>query len=197
MGAPSTARIRFLTWTRTLHIYVSLAAFVALLFFAVTGFLMNHGDWFGVGEKTEVELTGTVPSAMLATEDHLPLVEHLRAEHGATGPVVELDAGETEIRVLFQKPGSTTDVFIDPGTGELSGYRETSGTVAILAAIHKGDDTGNLGALLIDLTAGLLLFVSISGIVLWTTLPKRRRAGLIVVGVGLVVFGVVTALLVL
>ena len=34
-----------LAWTRTIHIYLTMAALALMLFFAVTGFTVNHEDW--------------------------------------------------------------------------------------------------------------------------------------------------------
>ena len=40
-------RSRAYTLSRTLHLYLSLLAFLTLLFFAVTGLTLNHPGWFG------------------------------------------------------------------------------------------------------------------------------------------------------
>ena len=37
-------------WVRVVHIYLSLYAFVVVLFFGATGLMMNHPDWFALDE---------------------------------------------------------------------------------------------------------------------------------------------------
>ena len=42
-----------LKWAHTIHVYATLFGFTLLLFFAVTGFLLNHEDWFGLDKPRE------------------------------------------------------------------------------------------------------------------------------------------------
>jgi hypothetical protein len=43
---------RAYAWARTLHLYLSMLSFLAVLFFALTGLTLNHPEWFG-GERME------------------------------------------------------------------------------------------------------------------------------------------------
>jgi len=50
---------------RWLHIYVSVLGFLALLFFAVTGFTLNHAEWFGRGQEQFRQMQGSIEPALL------------------------------------------------------------------------------------------------------------------------------------
>ena len=72
MSEPSNGTSKPKTWTRRLgslvrwlHTYVSLLGFLALLFFAVTGFTLNHADWFYSGEGAIREMQGRIDPAFL------------------------------------------------------------------------------------------------------------------------------------
>jgi len=72
MSEPSNETSKPKTWTRRLgslfrwlHTYVSLLGFLALLFFAVTGFTLNHADWFYSGEGAIREMQGRIDPALL------------------------------------------------------------------------------------------------------------------------------------
>ena len=72
MSEPSNETSKPKTWTRRLgslfrwlHTYVSLLGFLALLFFAVTGFTLNHADWFYSGEAAIREMQGRIDPALL------------------------------------------------------------------------------------------------------------------------------------
>ena len=72
MSEPSNETSKPKTWTRRLgalvrwlHTYVSLLGFLALLFFAVTGFTLNHADWFYSGEGSIREMQGRIDPALL------------------------------------------------------------------------------------------------------------------------------------
>jgi hypothetical protein len=34
------------SWSRWIHVYLSMISFISLLFFAVTGLTLNHTEWF-------------------------------------------------------------------------------------------------------------------------------------------------------
>ena len=52
---------------RTLHVYSSMAMLMIMLFFTITGFTLNHRDWFsGRGDVVEVELP--LPAALASAE---------------------------------------------------------------------------------------------------------------------------------
>ncbi len=46
---------RALSVARTLHIYVSMALLLLMLFFAFTGITLNHPDWFGASNAIREE----------------------------------------------------------------------------------------------------------------------------------------------
>ena len=68
--------------SRWLHIYLSMASFGILFFFAVTGLTLNHVDWFTRQQHT-VQIRGAMETKYL-TKDvaRLEVVEYLRNTHG-------------------------------------------------------------------------------------------------------------------
>ena len=151
-------RSRAYTLSRTLHLYLSLLAFLTLLFFAVTGLTLNHPEWFGEGAPRK--LSGTLPGAPYlegGSVDWLRLAEDLRAL-GLRGRVA--DRGEAE----------------------------QQGWVAVLNDLHKGRDTPGGWKLFLDLSALFLALVSLTGLLLGVLLPKSRRAALLVLGLGGLLF---------
>ena len=53
------------------------------------------------------------------------------------------------------------------------------GFAAVINDLHKGRDTGPIWKAIIDVSAGLLLFISITGLVLLYFVHKYRLAGVI------------------
>ena len=69
---------KLLHHTRTLHTYLTMLALVMFLFFAMTGFMLNHADWFGLDRTHETTVEMTIPPPAL--HEKLALVEWLRRE---------------------------------------------------------------------------------------------------------------------
>ena len=196
-----------------MHIYCSMFGLAALLFFSVTGITLNHPSWFLSDAERVTEAEGAVDPDWLVGDDsrsvddveeanpvegvdRLAVVEHLRAEHGVDGALAEFNADEYECMVTFRGPGYSADAFIDRETGRYTLTEVRSGAVAVLNDLHKGRDTGPAWSAVIDLSAALMAFVAITGLVLLFFLKLRRGPGLIVAAIGAVVVVAVVLLLV-
>jgi len=171
---------------RLVHVYLTMFGCLLILFFAVTGFMLNHEDWFGFEEALETKTTGTLPSSVLAARDKLALVELLRKDFNVRGPVEPFELDEEVLHVAFKSPGRRDDVEIQRADGQTTVTHQTQGVVALLTDLHRGKPAGPLWRLLIvDGVCVLLLIVSITGLVLWQSLRGRGRYGLLCMAGGL------------
>lgn len=166
-------------WVRVVHIYLSLYAFVLLLFFGATGLMMNHPDWFGQDEPQFSEIEAKVPIELCRQPDRLAIVEHFRKSYQLKGEVTDFQVEDTEFHIVFQHTVSGAQVFVDAQTGEARIEKEAREFAGIMATIHTGEHTGYFGKRVIDVAAVLLIISALSGIILWTSLSIRRRTGLI------------------
>ncbi len=164
---------------RWLHIYASMLGLATLLFFSVTGLTLNHPDWMWGGQRRELRLSGRLNPAWLApggdetSVDRLAVAEELRRSHGLRGLVDDFRVDDAECSVAFKGPGSSADVLIRRDTGAYELTVATEGFLALVNDLHKGRHTGPAWAMVIDVTAGLLTLVALSG--LWLLLYVRRR----------------------
>ncbi|MEY4384058.1 MAG: hypothetical protein RI995_1600 [Bacteroidota bacterium] len=181
-------KTKIASWSRWLHIYVSMVSFVIVLFFSVTGLTLNHLDWFP--EKNIVtELKGKLPVSWVNNPDtskvqKLEIVESLRSNQQVKGLVNDFRMDESEISISFQGPGYTADVYINRQTGNFELSTNEMGFVAVVNDLHKGRDTSNSWKLLIDISAIFLIFISLTGLILLLYLKKRRLWGLILLVLG-------------
>ncbi len=182
--------------SRWLHIYLSMVSFGILLFFAVTGITLNHPDWFFDESQSAVEHSGSVEMSWLGEMDEegsrqkvnkLAIVEHLRSTHKIKGALKEFMADEFQCIVSFKGPGYSADAFIDAETGTYSMEEMKLGFVPVINDLHKGRDTGKTWSWVIDLSALLMVLVSVSGLVLILFIKRRRTAGLMFLVIGSIV----------
>ena len=172
--------------SRWLHIYLSMASFGVIFFFAATGLTLNHADWFASQQHT-VQSRGTVDRKYLGKEfDKLEVVEHLRNAHGLRGAVKDFRVEDSDLSVSFKGPGYSADVLIERATGRYELTETRMGLFAVLNDLHKGRDTGNGWAWLIDLSAVLTAMVSLTGLLLIFFLQKKRSSGLLAACAGAV-----------
>jgi hypothetical protein len=193
-GAPRTAQSQnnpfwkrqIMILSRWLHIYLSMASFGILFFFAVTGFTLNHADWFTKQQRT-VQIRGTIDPKFLDKDvAKLEIVEHLRNAHGIHGAVNDFRVEESDCSVSFKGPGYAADVLIDRATGRYELTETRMGLIAVLNDLHKGRDSGKAWAAIIDISAVLMTAVSLTGLLLIFFLQKKRLSGLLVACAGAV-----------
>ncbi|HZZ81084.1 MAG TPA: PepSY-associated TM helix domain-containing protein [Gemmataceae bacterium] len=259
-----------LKWARTIHVYLTLFGLALLLFFAITGFMLNHENWFLPTQTT----SGILPPEMLATPDQdavvetlraefgvppemevrsfdadaqairvrfqsdkgtadaeiqkadgatvvnvdtpsqtrvrytvvegkmpielldpddpakaLPIVEVLRRDFGARGEVIVAPRYEKEsesFSVLFKAPSYSAEATIKATDGSTKVKHESRGINGILLDLHRGKDSGPHWSLVVDITAGFFVVVSITGIILWSSLKGRAQHGLAILILGTV-----------
>jgi uncharacterized protein len=169
--------------TRWLHIYLSMVSFAVVFFFAATGITLNHAEWFSRQVQT-IHYRGIIPPSLLREStyqqpDKLGIVELLRNRHKIHGSVSDFRVEDSQISISFRGPGYAADAFIDATTGSYDLAETRNGFVAIVNDLHKGRDTGSVWSMVIDVSAALLVLVSLTGLVLIWFVYKRRTSGLI------------------
>ena len=175
--------------SRWLHIYLSMVSFAVLLFFAVTGLMLNHADWFAKQQRT-AQHKGAVDLKWLKPDvDKLQVVEHLRTVDGVKGALAELRLEDSQVSASFKGPGYSADAFIDRDTGKYELSETRMGVAAVLNDLHKGRDSGKAWAWLIDISAILMTLLSLTGLVLIFYLARRRVSGLVALAAGAVICG--------
>lgn len=186
-----------LLWTRTLHIYLTMLGLVLLIFFAFTGFVLNHPDWFSIDDVTATDKTAAknMPLDIAggkgegSSEHALKIEVYLRMHEGAQGERTSFDDQEDTIRVDFTGPGRKMEYHIAKADGVIEEHFEIRNAIALMSDLHRGKGSGNSWRLFIDATAIFLLFASVSGVILWLALPKRRTLGIIALAASLLLCG--------
>jgi uncharacterized protein len=175
------------SWTRWLHIYLSMFSFASLLFFAVTGITLNHTSWIEGQQKVE-QIDGQLTTAWVSMDstvvDKLEIVEYFRNTYTIKAKLTDIITDESECSVSFKGPGFAADAFIDRVTGNYELTITRSGAIAILNDLHKGRDTGTAWAWLIDISAVLMILVSLTGFLMIFFLKKKMVSGLILTALG-------------
>jgi hypothetical protein len=115
------------------------------------------------------------------------IIEYLTRTHHLGGALADFRVDEQQCAVSFKGPGYSADAFIDRATGHYDLTESRLGLIAILNDLHKGRDTGSSWRWAIDVSAGLLVFIALSGLVLLYFVHKHRVAGVLALGAGAII----------
>jgi uncharacterized protein len=162
-----------------------MVSFGIMLFFAVTGLTLNHQSAF-TSVAPPKRFTGSLDAAwMKAPEAHkAEIAGALRSRHGIKADLSDFRVDDDQVQISFRGPGYSADGFADRRLGKYELNENRLGLVAIVNDLHKGRDTGKIWAAIIDISAILMVLVSLSGLVLIFFLHKKLRSGLIALVIG-------------
>ena len=166
---------------------------LGILFFSVTGIMLNHEDWFGFSEPQTHKTEGMFPAEMLKGKepDKLTIVEKLRKDFGATGALNSFDVQSDQLDIVFKSPARRAEAVIDRPGGHIEMTYETHGLAGRIAELHRGTDAGPVWSYVIDITAILLTITSLTGLILWLLVPKWRPLGLTALGLCIVICAII------
>lgn len=174
-----------LAFCRTVHIYLTMLGLLVMLLFGITGFTINHEEWFGGRNAASMtEHTGTVPPELIAQRDYLRIVEHLRQTLKIRGAMENFADDFADLAITFKQPGEVWDITVEKSTGQVSARSEQYGFVAIINNLHRGRYTGTAWSWVIDISALLIVLACLTGFVLWLALPRRKKLGILYLAVG-------------
>jgi uncharacterized protein len=165
------------SWSRTIHIYLSIALFVILVFFSITGITLNHVDVFiAEPEITEI-IVDSLPELPLDSEgliaDSPELGSFLLKEFGVNRAKASITHDAKLLLVDYRSPGATAFIEIDQDEQKAVGEKSDYGFIAMLNDLHKARETDVIWKWLLDISSILLIFFSIVGFVL--LLPNNYR----------------------
>jgi hypothetical protein len=168
---------KLVSWSRTIHIYLSIVLFVVLVFFSITGITLNHVDFF-TAEPTITEITvDSLPELPLDSDgliaDSPELELFLLNEFGVEREKASLTHDVNLVFVDYRGPGATAFIEIDQDLQKAFGEKSDYGFIAMLNDLHKARDTDALWKWVLDISSILLIFFSIVGFVL--LLPNTYR----------------------
>lgn len=177
---------------RMLHAYLSAFAFLALFFFSATGILLNHPEWFEnyqpAERKVAFALTPAELAAAKASKDRGRALAAAAARHAPLpGAYASADVDGGQALVRMEGPKGQADLTIDLATGKTDGRMTQPNLMAVIQDLHRGKNSGLAWRWVIDLSAWLVLGLSLIGYVLFFSLRFRLKTSLILTAVSLAV----------
>ena len=174
---------------REWHGYLSALAFIALIFFAATGILLNHPGLLGGGAPEPVEQAFKLDADQIAAVKAAPVPGEALARIAGekvklAGAYSDSDVSGDDVFVRLQGVRGTSDLRGNLATGDVSVYVERAPAVGMLNELHRGERAGAAWRFAIDVIAVLLIVTSLIGFVLFLSLRFRLRTSLVLVSLG-------------
>jgi len=199
--ARRSQRARFIKWLRNVHGWVGLWGAVFGLLFGATGFLLNHrGGPLRIDTGHPQVATVQVKLPVPAPANPGALAQWLRAEYHVTGRLGRMQRekerpvawGAENVtqpehwQMTFASPHENVSADYWAGNGFVTLTRTSNALLATLTNLHKGVGLSVGWVLLIDTLAGSLILLSLTGVLLWTELHRRKTLAAVLIGAAIV-----------
>lgn len=187
----SARRNTFLRWLRKTHSWIGLWGAVLGLLFGATGFLLNHRNILKIPaaqtQETNVQLALPMPIPEDANALAIWLQNELKSDREASRVKSEVSRtvawGDMKVKqpahwlVNFASPSHNLQADYWVGNTFVTLKRSENNLFATLNNLHKGSGLGVGWILLVDTLAGSIIFLSLTGVILWSQLNRRRLIG--------------------
>ena len=179
----------FYRHARYVHGWLSAFAFITLLFFSITGLLLNHPEWFEPA-KTEETAKLILPDSVLKSikQQENPsdtILEYVRQQQNLVGRYQSSEVMDNEVMIRLESPAGATDIFVMADTGETEITQKQASTVSMLNDLHRGKNSGLGWSWLIDISAIIYIVLSLAGYILFLSIKTRLVTHLVLTAVSL------------
>ncbi|NNH25924.1 PepSY-associated TM helix domain-containing protein [Acinetobacter terrestris] len=179
----------FYRHARYVHGWLSAFAFITLLFFSVTGLLLNHPEWFEPAtteETTKLILPESLLKSIKQTENPSDtILNFVRQQHNLVGRYQSSEVMDNEVMIRLESPAGATDIFVTTDTGETEITQKPASTVSMLNDLHRGKNSGLGWSWLIDISAIIYIVLSLAGYILFLSIKTRLVTHLVLTAVSL------------
>jgi uncharacterized protein len=185
--APRSPSLKFRIYRqcRIWHGYLSAFAFAALLFFSVTGLLLNHPDWFTSETPPIEEVSFALAPKQLdevrGSSTPAEVLARIAAERATLyGEFKDGTVAGDDVFVRLQGVRGSSDIRANLVDGSIVVASEQATTIAVMNALHRGETAGAAWRLSIDLVAVVMMVVALAGYAIFLSMSGKLRTALLI-----------------
>lgn len=194
-----SSRALLLKWLRKTHGWIGLWGAVLGLLFGGTGILLNHRSVLKIPAAQVQEASVQMPLPQPVPADPKAMAAWLSGSLGIAREASRVKAEPSKPVAWGDKSLSQPERWSGAFTGPQSGIqfeywvgnsfvtvkRNDNNVFSTLSNLHKGTGMGMGWILLVDTLAGSIILLSITGVLLWALMTKKRMVGTAIASVSL------------
>jgi hypothetical protein len=192
-------RGQLIKWLRKAHGWIGLWGAVLGLLFGGTGILLNHRAILKIPAAQVQESTVQMPLPQPAPADPKAMAAWLSSSLGIAREASRVKAEPAKPVAWgdqsLTQPARWSGAFTGPQNGVQFEYwvgnsfvtvkRNDNNAFSTLSNLHKGTGMGIGWILLVDTLAGSIILLSLTGVLLWALMTKKRMVGTAIASISL------------
>ncbi|MGA6136114.1 PepSY-associated TM helix domain-containing protein [Acinetobacter dispersus] len=179
----------FYRHARYVHGWLSAFAFIVLIFFAATGLLLNNPDWFKSSNDEQIAKITLPPAFVSAIQKQenptQAILDFVRDKQPLIGRYKSSEVMDGEVMIRLESPAGSTDLWVLMDQGEVEITQKPATTVSLLNDLHRGKNVGATWHWLIDISAIIIILLSLAGYILFLTIKTRLMTHLLLTAASL------------
>lgn len=186
-------------WNRKFHIYIGLFLLLFILFFSLSGLLLNHSQWkFASFWKERHETEIIIPLTIPVNLDSISLLHNFMKQLDISGEISNVNLTPDSINFRVVKPGTIQDIHIDFKSSMSDQKKIVFNWWGKMRILHtfNGSEKMNPGTqpnwfvthiwrLSMDVIALGLIFLCFGSWIMWYKIRKDYSMGMIVLILGI------------
>lgn len=181
----------FYRHARYVHGWLSAFAFLVLIFFSITGLFLNHPNWFEPAkteESTKIALPASILESIKQQENPSnTILDYVRQNQSVVGRYQSSEVIDNEVMIHLESPAGATDVWVTLDNGQAEITQKPASTISLINDLHRGKNSGTAWSLLIDISAILIVALSLAGFILFLSIKTRLVTHLVLTAISLIV----------
>lgn len=167
-------------WMRWLHIYSAIPVLLSMIFFAVTGFFLNHPD-MPLGETRSKQQEVQLPESLAAldwvenkTYFSLSLLNWLDQTLDIRGVKIEIEWEDDELlMIVLEGPNASQTIEVYPQESRVEIFSQTLSFMQMLNNLHRAKSVSEAWRWFSDLSAIFMLLFCLTG--LWLAFANKMQ----------------------
>ena len=189
------AKPGFVRWLKKLHAWIGIVSVVAAIIFAYSGFVLNHRTDMRIGaENVVTEWTLPVPASGFASAQAMADFVAAELDLKSTPTLTEpgqgggrrAAGGSGQFTASFQAASVDVAAVYELGAEAVQITRTERPFTRLSTRLHAGRGTGELWHSIISIYSVMLIFLSLTGLLMWSRLSGSRLVGGSLIGVTVV-----------
>ena len=185
---------RFYSFARAAHVYFSTYLLALLVFFCISGIVINHQEWLkGKNQDGDAVVTFSQtlnralnPENVFAHPPIAQIEKELKQQFGLHKVRdISLDKDAGEIILDYDIPAGFASVIINTQSQDAVLEYRQGGFWAVMGDLHKGRHSGEVWSWVIDLSAVVMLLFGVTGLIILLQSKKFRGPGLVWAAIGI------------
>lgn len=191
---------KIIHWNLKFHIYIGLFLLLSIMFFSITGLMLNHSQWkFTSFWKERKESKFITPVIIPVNLDSASILQYYMKQLKISGEIsnVKMTPDSLNFRVL--KPGTINDIHVDYKNstsvrkeiafnwlGKIRMLHTFNGPVKVNPDARPNWLGTKSWILFMDITAIGMIILSLSSWIMWYKIRKKYSAGLLILILGII-----------